>query len=280
MTVTADAGRPAPATSSSGASATPSPTGRRPAPIPRDYERALPPGDGRRRAVRRARQRLPGDRPPDGRRPSLPSTIAGVLAGRGATRLVGPGRHPRRVARRDRTSSRVADDPPLSHADLDGLDGVITGCAVAIAETGHDRPRRAARTRAGVRSACCPTCTSAWSRADQIVGTVPEALARLDADPAADVDQRPVRDQRHRAPARRGRPRPAPPRGHRRRELARRVVAEPRPGPGALPFTALVRPTTSARRRRPRRLRRRGGARRPGFGPPSSSRRRRRSSDR
>jgi L-lactate dehydrogenase complex protein LldG len=30
----------------------------------------------------------------------------------------------------------VVDDPPLSAAALDGLDGVMTGCALAIAETG------------------------------------------------------------------------------------------------------------------------------------------------
>ena len=31
---------------------------------------------------------------------------------------------------------RVADDPPLTPRDLDALDGVLTGCAAAIAETG------------------------------------------------------------------------------------------------------------------------------------------------
>lgn len=30
----------------------------------------------------------------------------------------------------------VRDDPPLSVTDLDGLDGVLTGCALGIAETG------------------------------------------------------------------------------------------------------------------------------------------------
>ena len=30
----------------------------------------------------------------------------------------------------------VRDDPPLSHRELDALDGVLTGCALAIAETG------------------------------------------------------------------------------------------------------------------------------------------------
>jgi L-lactate dehydrogenase complex protein LldG len=30
----------------------------------------------------------------------------------------------------------VGDDPPLSARDLDGLDGVLSGCALAVAETG------------------------------------------------------------------------------------------------------------------------------------------------
>ena len=72
----------------------------------------------------------------------------------------------------------VGDDPPLSHADLDALDGVVTACAVAIAETGTivldagpDQGRRAL--------SLLPDLHVCVVRADQIVGTVPEALARL-----------------------------------------------------------------------------------------------------
>ena len=62
---------------------------------------------------------------------------------------------------------------------LDGLDGVITGCAVAIAETGTiildagpDQGRRAL--------SLLPDRHLCVVRVDQIVGSVPEALARLD----------------------------------------------------------------------------------------------------
>jgi L-lactate dehydrogenase complex protein LldG len=58
---------------------------------------------------------------------------AGLAAGeRGATRMAvapGLGVSPQGV-------EIVADDPPLSPRDLDALDGVLTGCALAIAETG------------------------------------------------------------------------------------------------------------------------------------------------
>ncbi|GAA2631712.1 LUD domain-containing protein [Actinomadura fulvescens] len=73
----------------------------------------------------------------------------------------------------------VGDDPPLSAAELDALDGVVTGCAVAIAETGTiildgspDQGRRALTL--------VPDHHLCVVRRDQIVRTVPEALERLD----------------------------------------------------------------------------------------------------
>jgi len=72
----------------------------------------------------------------------------------------------------------VADDG-LSPAALDGVDGVITGAAVAIAETGTivldgspDQGRRAL--------SLVPDYHLCLVRAHQVVGLVPEALARLD----------------------------------------------------------------------------------------------------
>ncbi|GAA1594592.1 LUD domain-containing protein [Actinomadura kijaniata] len=73
----------------------------------------------------------------------------------------------------------VRDEPPLSPADLDALDGVLTGCAVAIAETGtivldgSAGQGRRALTLVPDRHLCVV-------RRDQIVRTVPEALERLD----------------------------------------------------------------------------------------------------
>ncbi|MEV0408758.1 LUD domain-containing protein [Actinoallomurus sp. NPDC050550] len=73
----------------------------------------------------------------------------------------------------------VRDDPALAATDLDGLDGVVTGCAVAIAETGtivldatDDQGRRALTL--------IPDYHLCVVREDQIVRTVPEALERLD----------------------------------------------------------------------------------------------------
>ena len=73
----------------------------------------------------------------------------------------------------------VRDDPPLTWDELDAIDGVITGCAVAIAETGTivldggaDQGRRAL--------SLLPDLHVCVVRADQVVGAVPEALARLD----------------------------------------------------------------------------------------------------
>lgn len=73
----------------------------------------------------------------------------------------------------------VVDDPILSPAELDELSGVVTGCAVAIAETGTivldgsaDQGRRALTL--------VPDYHLCVVRTDQIVWTVPEALACLD----------------------------------------------------------------------------------------------------
>jgi L-lactate dehydrogenase complex protein LldG len=70
-------------------------------------------------------------------------------------------------------------DNGLSPLDLDVVDGVVTGCAVAIAETGTivldaapDQGRRALTL--------VPDYHLCVVRKDQIVRTVPEALERLD----------------------------------------------------------------------------------------------------
>lgn len=71
------------------------------------------------------------------------------------------------------------DAPPLSPADLDGLDAVLTGCAVAVADTGTiildagPAQGRRALTLVPDRHICVV-------RADQVVGLLPEALTRLD----------------------------------------------------------------------------------------------------
>jgi L-lactate dehydrogenase complex protein LldG len=108
---------------------------------------------------------------------TLPGVIAELLVAHGAHRLAVPAGIPDGWLARS-SSDRIWDDPPLSWAALDGLDGVITGCAVAIAETGTivldggvGQGRRAL--------SLLPDLHVCVVRTDQVVGTVPEAVARL-----------------------------------------------------------------------------------------------------
>lgn len=71
----------------------------------------------------------------------------------------------------------VTDEPPLSARDLDALDGVVTGCELAIAETGTivlagGRSGRRALTLVPDYHACIV-------EAGQVLATVPDAIARL-----------------------------------------------------------------------------------------------------
>jgi L-lactate dehydrogenase complex protein LldG len=72
----------------------------------------------------------------------------------------------------------VPDDPPLCPRDLDAIDGVITGCAVAIAQTGtivlDSGPLSGRRALTLV-----PDLHLCVVRADQIVPAVPDAIAAV-----------------------------------------------------------------------------------------------------
>jgi L-lactate dehydrogenase complex protein LldG len=145
--------------------------------IPRAYERALPPTTDI--------LELLVDRVSDYRATvhrttasDLPQAIAAVLAERAASRVAIPPGVPADWLASSR-SEWVEDDPPLAYRDLDQLDGVITGCAVAIAETGtivldagSGQGRRALSLLPDLH-VCVVT-------AAQVVGTVPQALERLD----------------------------------------------------------------------------------------------------
>ncbi|MBB2748802.1 UNVERIFIED_ORG: L-lactate dehydrogenase complex protein LldG [Microbispora rosea subsp. rosea] len=103
--------------------------------------------------------------------------VALSLAGRGARRVVVPAGFPTRwLAAAD--VEAVADDPPLSAADLDAVDGVLTTCAVAIAETGtivlDTGPGQGRRALTLV-----PDHHLCVVRAAQVVAGVPDAVARL-----------------------------------------------------------------------------------------------------
>ena len=74
----------------------------------------------------------------------------------------------------------MRDEPPLSKAQLDAVDGVITDAAVGIAETGtivlDARPSQGRRALS-----LLPDRHLCVVDVERIVGTVPEALGRLDA---------------------------------------------------------------------------------------------------
>ena len=73
----------------------------------------------------------------------------------------------------------VRDDPPLSAAELDQLAGVVTGCAVAIAETGtivlDHGPGQGRRALSLV-----PDFHLVIVRADQVAADLPDSFGRLD----------------------------------------------------------------------------------------------------
>jgi L-lactate dehydrogenase complex protein LldG len=107
----------------------------------------------------------------------LEATVALALAARGARRVVVP---PGLRLRLPDAAVAVADDGGLSASELDRFDGVVTGCALAIAETGTlvldgapDQGRRAITL--------VPDYHLCVVRAEDVVGAVPEALARLSA---------------------------------------------------------------------------------------------------
>jgi len=108
------------------------------------------------------------------------ASVIAALTERGARRVaVAQGILPAGLDRLEPGIELVGDDPPLTAAQLDGLDGVLTGCAVAIAETGtivlDGGPGQGRRILSLVPDYHLVVVTAA-----QVVAGVPEALARLD----------------------------------------------------------------------------------------------------
>lgn len=110
----------------------------------------------------------------------LPDRIATALERRGAARVAVPEGAPGEWFTAV-SAQRLSDSPgsPLSVAELDATDGVVTGCAVAIAETGTivldagpDQGRRAI--------SLVPDYHLCVVRADQVVDGVPQGVRLLD----------------------------------------------------------------------------------------------------
>jgi L-lactate dehydrogenase complex protein LldG len=107
------------------------------------------------------------------------ATLAVALAERGARRVVVPDGFPRPWLAGAGGVELAGDDPPLPAAELDRLDGVLTACAVAIAETGtivlDAGPGQGRRALSLV-----PDYHLVVVTAEQVVATVPQGVARLD----------------------------------------------------------------------------------------------------
>jgi L-lactate dehydrogenase complex protein LldG len=106
--------------------------------------------------------------------------VVAALTERGARRVAVPdGILPAGLDHLEPGIELVGDAPPLTPAQLDGLDGVLTGCAVAIAETGtivlDGGPGQGRRVLSLVPDYHLVVVTAA-----QVVAGVPAALGRLD----------------------------------------------------------------------------------------------------
>ena len=109
----------------------------------------------------------------------LPATVARALAGNEVHRVVTPPGLPSDWMAAAPSVESVADDPPLTHGQLDEVDAVITGCAIAIAETGtivlDAGPGQGRRALS-----LLPDVLVCVVRTDQVVGDVPDAITHLD----------------------------------------------------------------------------------------------------
>jgi L-lactate dehydrogenase complex protein LldG len=107
---------------------------------------------------------------------NLAQTIARILKGRGKLRIAIPGGLPSAWLPAD-ISFIMAEDLPTQ--ELDRMDGLLSGCTVAIATTGtlvlQNAPAQGAR-----RLSLVPDYHLCIVKASQVVETVPEAISILE----------------------------------------------------------------------------------------------------
>ena len=109
----------------------------------------------------------------------LPGAIDEALTRRGVKRLVVPPYLPREWLPEGVETLRDAARTQLTKEELDGSDGVLSGCAMGIAQTGTivlDSGRAQGRRALTL----LPDYHLCVVREDQIVGLVPEAFAELE----------------------------------------------------------------------------------------------------
>lgn len=110
----------------------------------------------------------------------LPRAVARALEQRGVNRLVIPPGLPEVWIPEDVETLRDENRAKLSNEELDGADGVLTGCALAIAQTGTIVLDAGAGQGRRVLT-LLPDYHLCVVREQQIVGIVPEAFAKLEA---------------------------------------------------------------------------------------------------
>jgi L-lactate dehydrogenase complex protein LldG len=104
----------------------------------------------------------------------LEDAVVAACAERGARRLAVPSGAPHHLPGLE----LLIDDPPISPRGLDQVDGVLTGCALAIAETGTivlDGGERSGRRALSL----VPDFHVCLVEADRIHASVPDAIAAL-----------------------------------------------------------------------------------------------------
>lgn len=107
---------------------------------------------------------------------ALPAKIAETLAGRNVQQLIVPADLPAEWLPASVTVHKESGD--LSHEELDQSDGVLTGCALGIAQTGTIVMDHSAQQ--GRRAiSLVPDYHLCIVRTDQIVGLVPEGIEQL-----------------------------------------------------------------------------------------------------
>ncbi|MBX5442808.1 MAG: LUD domain-containing protein [Solirubrobacteraceae bacterium] len=107
---------------------------------------------------------------------AIAAAVAEALGRHAARRVVVPPGLP--VAWLPPGIEALADDPPLDHDAIAAADGVLTGCALAIAQTGTIvLDHTAGQGRRALT--LLPDLHVCVVRADQVVADVPDAIAAL-----------------------------------------------------------------------------------------------------
>jgi L-lactate dehydrogenase complex protein LldG len=142
-----------------------------PPPVPREYRQTVVVPD----LIGLLADRLADYKAVVHRSADIAGTVAAILAEAGPRVVVPPGLDPAWLP----PAAEVLRDDGLSADTLAGLDGVVTAAAVAVAETGTivldaspDQGRRII--------SLLPDLHICVLRPEQVVASVPEALARLD----------------------------------------------------------------------------------------------------